>query len=95
MIGHNSRDGDLGRIRTLERPPHEVHPAQGKITDWSHAEMPLAGRAKCSLGDTDRGTYLGEVQWPTGIRLQEFYEPRKDGVVTTASHCRFDRVNLW
>src|SRR5260370_1251791 len=41
VVGNNLRDSRLGRIRTKGRPPHEVHSAQGEITDWPHAEMLL------------------------------------------------------
>jgi hypothetical protein len=33
VVGNNLRDSCLGRIRTQERLPYEVHSAQGEITD--------------------------------------------------------------
>ena len=85
MLGNDPRDSCLGRISTEQRPPHEVHSAQGEITDWPHAEMLFAGDAKRSLRDADRGANLGEIKRPVGICLQEFLKPRDDGVVTTAA----------
>ena len=85
VVGNDPRDSCLGPIGTEQRPPHEVHSAQGEITDWPHAEMLFAGGAKRSLRDADRGANLGEIKRPVGICLQEFLKPRDDGVVTTAA----------
>src|SRR3984893_13501761 len=85
VVGDNLRDGCFGRIRSQERAPHEVHSAQGEIADWPHAEMLLAGGAKCSLRNADRCANFGEIKRSVGICLQEFLKPRDDGVVTTAA----------
>ena len=68
-----------------ERPPHEVHSAQGEIADRPHAKMLFAGGAKCSLCRADGRADLGEIEWLVGIRLQKFHEPRENGVVTTVA----------
>ena len=91
MVGNNLRDGCLGRIRSQERSPHEVHSAQGEIADWPHAEMLFAGGAKCSLRDADRCANFGEIKRPVGICLQEIFKPRDDGVVTRAAGGRLYR----
>jgi hypothetical protein len=56
MVGHNLRDGCRGGFRTRERPPHQMHSAQGEIADWFH---PFAGDAKCSLCDANGGANFG------------------------------------
>lgn len=85
MFSHNLRNGCLGRIRMPERPPHQMHSAQGEIADWSHAQMPFAGGAKCSLCDADGGANFGKVEWPVGMGLQEIHEPGEYGVTTAVA----------
>jgi hypothetical protein len=54
--------------------------------------MILAGGAKCSLCHADGRADLGEIEWPVGICLQEFLEPREDGVVMTTACGRLHPV---
>ena len=77
-----------------ERPPHQMHSAQGEIADWAHAEMPFAGGAKCSLCHANGGANFGQIKWLVGMCLQEFHEPGEYRVMTAATVSLLQREAL-
>jgi hypothetical protein len=54
MIGNDASDAGSCRIRTKERAPREMHPAQGKETYRLYCHMLFTGGAKDYRGPGER-----------------------------------------
>jgi len=71
----------------------EVHSPQGEIADRAHSQMLLAGNAECSLSHAIAAQISVKYSGCRGS-LQEFFEPRDDRIVATATGGHSRRLAL-
>ena len=83
MVGEDACDARLTGIGTQKGLMHEMHSAQGEITDRPHAEMLFASGG--SLAASDGRANFGEIKLPVGMFLQELLELLHDRVMTAVT----------
>jgi hypothetical protein len=74
VISEDACDARPTGIGNEKRSPHQMHPPQGEMVDWSHSQMLFASGPKGSLGDPDARTNFGKIKWPIRMFLYELLE---------------------